>query len=89
MKQNSLKLSTINDLRRLISATINDLRNDQVDVKVAAAIGNLTRTQLKIIELADIEERLNKLEQGDSPESIQSPISSDVKARIAELGRPN
>ncbi len=80
-----MKISSTNDLRRILTQTINDLRNDMIDVKVAATMGNLCNTMLKILRACNIEQRIEQLEelQGSKPSS--SPVTSDIKNTIREL----
>jgi len=85
MKQNTFKVTTANDLRRLLAEVINELKNGEMEVKVAATIGNLCNTQLKIIQAVDFESRITKLENGELNENESNPISSDIKSRIREL----
>jgi len=85
MKQNTFKVTTANDLRRLLAEVINELKNGEMEVRVAATIGNLCNTQLKIIQAVDFESRIARLENGEYIENESNPISSDIKSRISEL----
>ena len=85
MKQNTFKVTTANDLRRLLADVINELKNGRMEVRVAATIGNLCNTQLKIIQAVDFESRITKLENGEYIENESNPITSDIKSRISEL----
>ena len=85
MKQDTFKVTTANDLRRLLAEVINDLKNGRMEVRVAATIGNLCNTQLKVIQAVDFESRIARLENGEYIENESNPISSDIKSRISEL----
>ena len=85
MKKNTLKITTANDLRRLLANVINELKDGEMEVRVAATIGNLCNTQLKIIQAVDFGSRITRLENGELNENVSNPISSDIKSRIKEL----
>lgn len=85
MKQNTFKVTTANDLRRLLAEVINELKNGEMEVRVAATIGNLCNTQLKIIQAVDFESRITKLENGEFKNDTSNHITSDIKSRISEL----
>lgn len=50
------------DVVRLISETINQVRRGQLDPRVANAVGYLANVLLKAVEQGDVEERLAALE---------------------------
>ena len=59
----AVRLRSASDVRRLLAATTNELRNGKVDPNVASKIGYLASILLKAIESDTVEARLQKLEQ--------------------------
>jgi hypothetical protein len=61
-----ITLTSKEDVRRLLSATINQLRRGEVDQSTARALGYLANcllTTLESLQKDEIEQRLNALEQ--------------------------
>ena len=52
-----------NDLLKLLSRTINEVRSGDVAVRVANCIGYLAGQMSKTFEVAELEERMSKLEE--------------------------
>jgi hypothetical protein len=57
-----IKVESCQDVVRLISETINQVRRGQLDPRVANAIGYLANVLIKAVEQGDMEKRLEDLE---------------------------
>ena len=57
-----VKVESCQDVVRLISETINQVRRGQLDPRVANAIGYLANVLIKAVEQGDMEKRLEDLE---------------------------
>ena len=55
-------LTSIEDVRRLLSSTINQVRRQKIGTEQARVIGYLANTILKAIETGKLEDRLAALE---------------------------
>ena len=62
-KSYGIRLNKPVDVRRLISRTINELREDTLSENKARAIGYLCNCLLKAMETTELAERLEKLEE--------------------------
>jgi len=60
------RLRTAFDVRRLIARTINQLMRDEIPEGKAAKIGYLANILLHAIEISEMEDRISKLEKGDT-----------------------
>lgn len=58
-----MKINNIKDVSRLLVVTINEVRNGEIDIRVANCLGYLSGHLIRAYEGADIEERLAKIEQ--------------------------
>jgi len=76
-----LKIEGCEDVVRLISTTINQVRKGQLDPRVANAIGYLANVLIKAVEQGEVERRLADLEA-----AVQAPRpSSDLAMTGTEL----
>jgi len=55
-------LNTAEDVRAMLAALAKDVRARRVEPRVAASVSQMASTLLKAIEVADLEQRLAKLE---------------------------
>src|SRR5438046_2617632 len=58
-----LPLDSVQDVVKLLGATINEVRRGRLDAKVGNTISCLSSTLLKALQDADLERRLSALEQ--------------------------
>jgi len=56
-------LNQSKDIVDLLATTINEVRGGLVEIKIANCIGYLSGHLIKAIEIADLEERVSKIEQ--------------------------
>ena len=61
-------LNTAEDVRTMLAKLAQDVRARRVEPRVAASVSQIASTLLKAIEVADLEQRLAKLEGSDGPE---------------------
>ena len=57
-----LPVRSLADVVALVELTVNDVRADRVDVRVANAVGVLANVAIRAIERSDLERRLEALE---------------------------
>ena len=62
----AVAIRNIGDVRDMLLRTLEDLRNGRVDSDLARAVGYLAGVTAKIIETADLEPQLQKLEESYS-----------------------
>jgi len=79
MRANYKKITTPKHIRQVLSNTINQLINGEVEPRKALAIGNLCQTMLKAIEASSLQERLEKLERIFDVEIEPIPTKSDIR----------
>jgi hypothetical protein len=58
-----IHLRNAEDIRRLLSSTINELRRKQISIDRAKAIGYLSNIMLAVFEQGDLADRLKALEE--------------------------
>ncbi len=75
---------TLEDMRKILGTGMRDLVNGRLDVGAARALGNLTGAFLKTIDLAEIEERLRKVEE--SMAAGRRPIQQSGNRSEADRG---
>jgi len=51
------------DIKKMLVETINLVRIGQMDIKVANCIGNLSNILVKVIEITEIEEKVEQIEE--------------------------
>ena len=86
MKKTYNTITTVTDIRPIVSDVINMLLNDQIDNQTAQAVGSLCSLQLKIIKAEDLDKRITKLEEDDLKKTDdKTPVVSDIQAKIREL----
>ena len=74
-----LPIESSQDVVRLLSDTINQVRKGQLDPRVANAVGYLSNVLLKAVEQGDLEDRLAALEAVvDSRRKNADPFMADV-----------
>ena len=61
-------IRSVGDVQHLLFRTIEELRNGSVDVDVARTVGYLAGVVAKVTEVAELEERLQKLEKNVAEE---------------------
>ncbi len=61
--KNNVRLNKPDDVRRLISRIINELRADTINENKARAMGYLCNCLLKAMETTELAERLERLEE--------------------------
>ncbi|MBN1348960.1 hypothetical protein JXJ21_06090 [candidate division KSB1 bacterium] len=61
-KMRSMTLKTVGDVNRLLAATINELRRDEIDSAKASKIGYLCNILIGGIRIYEFERRLNDLD---------------------------
>lgn len=80
------KITSPRHVRRILSTTINQLMQDEIDPRKALAVGQLCQTMLKTIEATTLEERLDKLERlMDVRDVTPIPVTSDVRRMIGQV----
>ena len=57
-----IKIESCQDVVRLISETINQVRKGDIDPRIANAIGYLSNVLIKAAEMGDLEDRIEDLE---------------------------
>lgn len=70
-----VKIESCQDVVRLISETINQVRKGQVDPRVANAIGYLANVLIKAYEQGDLEKRIKDLEAAVKKTNRTSDLS--------------
>ncbi len=85
MRVRTLKLTSVNDIRRLLSKTINELRNDEISYQTANTIGSLSNILLKTIQATSLEDRITNLENSLGIEGATSAIPYHFKSQREEL----
>ena len=80
-----MKLTSVADIRRLLSKTINELRNDALSYQTANTIGSLSNILLKTIQASTLEDRIANSEKTLSVESPKASIPYDINGQRKEL----
>lgn len=62
LRKTKIHLTTVEDGRRLLSVTLNELRRGEIESTTANSIFNGLRVFLSMIEIGTMEERLQRLE---------------------------
>ncbi len=62
-KKYSIKLNTPAECKKLLQKVITELIHDEIEIERARAIGYLINTAIKVIEVSDLAERMEKLEE--------------------------
>jgi hypothetical protein len=85
--KNHKNIKTPNDLRIILSRTINMVLLDQMDSQTANSIASLSNSMLRVLQMTDLENRVAKLEErGEGTESDSySPVVSDLQSKIKQL----
>lgn len=68
------------DVKRMLAETMADIRAGKMDPKLGSALSYVGTTLLRAFDVADFEERLEKLEQRNELES-QAEQAGAVKAK--------
>jgi hypothetical protein len=71
-----VKVESCQDVVRLISETINQVRKGQLDPRVANAIGYLANVLIKAVEQGDMEKRIEDLEAAVKRKNRTSDFSA-------------
>ncbi len=80
------KITNSKHVRQILSRTLNQLMNAEIEPKFANSIATLCNTMLKVLRATNLEERINRLEEiQGSKEPKSSPVTSDIKQMIKEM----
>ena len=71
-----IQVESCQDVARLISTTINQVRKGELDPRIANAVGYLANVFIKAVEQGDIERRIEELEAAVKPGKRSSEILS-------------
>lgn len=63
-RKTQIRLKTLSDIRRFLARVLNDLDADRIPESKAKALGYICSIMKDIIRDSDLEQRIEKLEQG-------------------------
>jgi hypothetical protein len=62
-KRYRISLRTVDDVKRLLSVTLNEIRRGDIDVQIGRALIYGSQVLLNVFEQSDLEQRIRKLEE--------------------------
>jgi len=83
--KNHKNIKTPNDLRIILSRTINMVLLDQIDSQTANSIASLSNSMLRVLQMTDLDSRISKLEGNGKESDLYNPVTSDIQTKIKEL----
>jgi len=87
--KNHKNIKTPNDLRIILSRTINMVLLDQMDSQTANSIASLSNSMLRVLQMTDLGNRITKLEERELEQGAESdsysPVVSDLQSKIKQL----
>jgi hypothetical protein len=93
MKKRHRRINNLNDLRRLVADTLNEVLSDELPSKKVRQIAQLSSIMFKILMAAEFENRLARAEELLKIEEANSvhpkPLASDIKRNIYRLQNPD